>query len=389
MIDALTLCIWADFQVCQPGHDVIFSLRILQVHSFAALIHHAVLDEPEKVKSPRMEQTSAFLLCCDLCVRACVLNPPYFAQVGSLLRITWFPTTISRDRALVTATLNLCRGPVHEGQETRNYLTNDISNVFLPHKCKNFNRPFHLRGTRCWSLCPAWRSRCCCGRWRSWWSSVPVPETPPQAPPEEEEKYDVNVSKWSCVTYRAGITLSSVRSPHCFRVRSDFRAWRIFSTCCRREKDEIPFRSHLGKNTNHPHSLVSCRGRWCRCPWRAVWGGLSFLASQTAWWGIWPERRSQLRWRKTDCWPLSHPCPSPRGRSEGNPDVMRERAYECIIIYNSAASFHHKPSLGDLPSCSRPRAPTGQQTPSAHCDRTARWEFSGSQHVTWRRFGVV
>lgn len=45
-----------------------------------------------------------------ICVCVCVLNLPYFAQVGSLLRIMWFPTMISRDRALVTATLNLCRG---------------------------------------------------------------------------------------------------------------------------------------------------------------------------------------------------------------------------------------------------------------------------------------
>lgn len=73
----------------------------------------------------------------DLCV--CVSNPPDFAQVGSLLRITWFPTTISRDRALVTATLNLCRRPVREGQEARNDLTNDLSNVFPPQKCKTFN----------------------------------------------------------------------------------------------------------------------------------------------------------------------------------------------------------------------------------------------------------
>lgn len=34
---------------------------------------------------------------------------PYFSQMGSLLRITGFPTTINRDLALVTATLNLCR----------------------------------------------------------------------------------------------------------------------------------------------------------------------------------------------------------------------------------------------------------------------------------------
>lgn len=47
-------------------------------------------------------------------VNTCGPNPPYFAQVGSLLRITGFPTTISRDRALVTATLNRCRGPRQE-----------------------------------------------------------------------------------------------------------------------------------------------------------------------------------------------------------------------------------------------------------------------------------
>ncbi len=34
---------------------------------------------------------------------------PYFSQIASLFRITGFPTTISRDLALVTATLNLCR----------------------------------------------------------------------------------------------------------------------------------------------------------------------------------------------------------------------------------------------------------------------------------------
>lgn len=32
---------------------------------------------------------------------------PYFCHVGSLFKITGFPTTINRERALVTATLNL------------------------------------------------------------------------------------------------------------------------------------------------------------------------------------------------------------------------------------------------------------------------------------------
>lgn len=62
-----------------------------------------------------MEQTSAreggsslMLICVHVRVCVSALNPLYFAQVGSLLRITGFPTTISRERALVMATLNLC-----------------------------------------------------------------------------------------------------------------------------------------------------------------------------------------------------------------------------------------------------------------------------------------
>lgn len=124
IIAALTLCIWADFQVCQREHDVVFSRRVLEVDSFAAVIRHAVLDEPESGRNVSVSSPTL------------IRNPPYFAHVGSLLRITWFPTTISRDRALVMATLNLCSGAVREGQEARNSLMIDLANLFLAQKCK-------------------------------------------------------------------------------------------------------------------------------------------------------------------------------------------------------------------------------------------------------------
>lgn len=81
--------------------------------------------------------------------------------------------------------------------------------------------------------------------------------------------------------------------------------------------------THLWKkNKQGVDSLVSCRGRLCQCPLEKVWGDPSSLVSPSAWWGSRPGLQSQTRWRKTDCWPLSRLCPSPRGRSVGNPVGM-------------------------------------------------------------------
>lgn len=55
MTAALTtvrLLLGADFQVCQPGHDVVFSLHVLDVDAFVAFLRHAILDEPDSGEKP-------------------------------------------------------------------------------------------------------------------------------------------------------------------------------------------------------------------------------------------------------------------------------------------------------------------------------------------------
>lgn len=47
----LTVSVWADFQVCQPCRDLVFSLCICEVKSIVASLLHAVADEPESVKT--------------------------------------------------------------------------------------------------------------------------------------------------------------------------------------------------------------------------------------------------------------------------------------------------------------------------------------------------
>jgi len=84
--------------------------------------------------------------------------------------------------------------------------------------------------------------------------------------------------------------------------------------------------SRAARTDARQDSLVSCTGRWCRCPSHRAWGDPSFLACPSAWWGSRPRLQSQTRWRKKDCWPLSRLSPSPHGRWAGNPAEMRAGA---------------------------------------------------------------
>lgn len=52
MTAALTVLLGGDFQVSQPGHDVFFSLHVLDVDAFVALLCPAILDEPESGEKP-------------------------------------------------------------------------------------------------------------------------------------------------------------------------------------------------------------------------------------------------------------------------------------------------------------------------------------------------
>lgn len=47
-----TVLLGAEFQLCQPGHDVVFSLHVLDVDALVALLRHAILDEPESGEKP-------------------------------------------------------------------------------------------------------------------------------------------------------------------------------------------------------------------------------------------------------------------------------------------------------------------------------------------------
>lgn len=52
------------------------------------------------------------------------------------------------------------------------------------------------------------------------------------------------------------------------------------------------------------------------------------------------------------------------------------------MIAKKRIALAAKPFWGGIPSCSKPRGPTGQQTPAAHSHRTARWGLSKWQDET-------
>lgn len=181
-----------------------------------------------------------------------------------------------------------------------------------------------------------------------------------------------------------------MRSPQRFRAGADFRAWRIFSTFYRREEVRIPFPSHLGKTQTIPTHLFPVRGDDAN-----VLGGqfgealLSLCLKQHD--EVVEQSVNLCYVEERRAVGLSlvlahHPVEDQRETlMQDESEHTNASSFESTSFFfspNSVASFHHKPFLGDLPSCSRSRAHTGRQTPAAHCHRTARWEFSGWQRVT-------